>query len=209
MKHNISLSLTLIYFVLTNTSSAQVNQTIFNNSGVKHSGGYGAIGNKFTTINGSFGNMPEVYGGWFINRNFLLGFEAAATTNYIAVPLQNQDWNGNKMTCQYGQFGLMTEYVLASNKKVHLNMNLVTGAGFLLQYDRDNLNNWHFDDHDATTHFFVVLEPGVQLEFNLLKWMRFSPGASYRRVFGNQAPGLSDTDLSGLSGSLTLKFGRF
>jgi hypothetical protein len=188
---------------------AQVNQTIFNNSGIKHSSGYGALGNKFTSINGRFTNMPEVYGGWFINRNFLLGIEAAASTNYISVPVEHQDWNGSKMTYQYGQFGLMTEYVTASHNKVHLNLNLVTGAGFILQYDRDNISNWHFDEHDPTTHYFFVLEPGVQLECNLLKWMRFSPGVSYRRVFGNQAPGLSDNDLSGFSGNLTLKFGHF
>lgn len=208
MKRN-SFFLLAILFLPALVSKAQENQTFFNNSGVRHSSGYGAIGNKFTTINGHYANMPEVYGGWFINRKLMLGIEAAATTNYIPVPLEHQDWNGGRMSYQYGQFGLMTEYVVASDKKMHVNLNLLSGAGFLLQYDRDNLSDWHFDDHDVTTHYFVVLEPGVQLEFNLLKWMRFSPGISYRRVFGNKAPGLSDNDLSGLAGNLTLKFGRF
>jgi hypothetical protein len=209
MKHRVNFQLTLFVLLCSLAAGAQENQTIFNSAGVKNSGGYGALSNKFTTINGMFANLPEVYGGWFINHNFLLGFEGAASTNYIPVPIANQDWNGNKMTYQYGQFGLMTEYVIASHKKVHVNLNLVTGAGFILQYDRENLSDWHFEDHSANTHFFMILEPGVQLEFNLLKWMRFSPGVSYRRAFNSGAPGLTDNDLSGLSGNLTMKFGHF
>ncbi|ULQ53446.1 hypothetical protein [Flavihumibacter fluvii] len=209
MKHNFFLALILFGCMLSLPVSAQENQTIFNSAGIKHSSGYGAVSNKFTTINGYFANMPEVYGGWFINRSFMIGLEGAATTNYIPVPLDKQDWNGTKMTYQYGQFGLMMEYVIASDRKVHLNLNLMTGTGFLLQYDRDDFSDWHFEDHDVNTHFFLVLEPGAQLEFNFLKWMRFSPGVSYRRVFNSQASGLSDNDLSGFSGNLTLKFGRF
>lgn len=48
-------------------------KTIFNNRGQHASGGYGALGNKFTTINGNYANMAEVYGGWYINHRFLIG----------------------------------------------------------------------------------------------------------------------------------------
>ena len=201
--------LTLFSLIISMAVGAQENQTIFNSAGVRNSGGYGALANKFTSINGMFANVPEIYGGWFINKSFLLGFEGAASTNYIPVPLEHQDWNGNKMTYQYGQFGLMTEYVIGSYKKVHANLNLVSGAGFVLQYDRDSYSNWHFEEHRTKSYFFMVLEPGIQLEFNLLDWMRFSPGISYRRAFGSGAPGLTDDKLSGLSGNLTMKFGHF
>ncbi len=187
---------------------AQESETIFGSNALKNSGGYAAISNKFTTINGDFANMPELYGGWFVNHRFLIGIEMAATTNRIPVPPANQTIHSSNTSYQYGQFGLMTEYSIASRKRLHVNLNLVTGSGFILQYERDPYD-WHYEDYEHDAHFFFVMEPGIQIEANLFKWMRFSPGISYRRVFGSQARGLGDDDLSGLSGNLTLKFGRF
>ena len=196
------------------SSFGQENQTLFVNRGIRHSSGYAAISNKFTTINGEFANMPGIYGGWFINRKFMLGIGAAATTNYIPVPEQAINFPGAKMTYQYGQFGLMTEYVIASTKKVHFTVNLLTGSGFTMQYDRRDVDHWddwdHFDwDDQEDPKFFFLMEPGAQVEFNLFKWMRFSPGVSYRRAFGAKGNGLSDADLSNISYNLTLKFGAF
>ena len=177
---------------------AQKNETLFKTNGVRKSGGYGAISNKFTRINGQFANINEVYGGWYVNRSFLIGIAGGATTNRIAVPDANKIWNGERMTYQYGQFGLMTEYVVGSTKKVHFAVNLITGAGFILQYYGSRNPN-----------FFFLMEPGAQVELNLTNWMRFSPGISYRRAFGSNSKGLSDEDLSGVSANITFKFGRF
>lgn len=188
--------------------SAQKNETLFKSNGIRKSGGYGAISNKFTRINGEFANINEVYGGWYVNRSFLIGVAASATTNRMNVPEENKIWNGERMTYQYGQFGLMTEYVMASTKKIHFAVNLITGAGFMLQYDRRNYDD--LDDFDSRNpNFFFVMEPGAQVELNLTNWMRFSPGVSYRRAFGSNSKGLSDDDLSGISANVTFKFGRF
>ncbi|MGV3600782.1 MAG: hypothetical protein ACO1N1_06225 [Dyadobacter fermentans] len=210
----IILSFTLIFALAGLSSvSAQENQTIFQNRGIWRSGGYAAISNKFTTIDGQFANMPEIYGGWFINQRFLIGVAGAATTNFIRVPQIEQNFPARKMTYMYGQFGLMTEYVIASTRKVHFTANLMTGSGFTLQYDRRDLDDWDdWDDrydHDDDARFFFVMEPGVQVEFNVLKWMRFSPGVSYRKAFNAKGNGLSDSDLSNISYNVTLKFGRF
>ncbi|MHA4740103.1 hypothetical protein [Dyadobacter sp. MSC1_007] len=209
------LSFTFIFcFVALTKTFAQDNQTIFQNRGIYRSGGYAAISNKFTKINGDYANMAEIYGGWFINQRFMLGIGAAATTNHIPVPLNKQNFPGRKMTYQYGQFGLMTEYVFASTRKVHFTANLLTGAGFTMQYDRRDVEDWDWDDFDDRyddddAKCFFVMEPGVQAEFNLLKWMRFSPGVSYRKAFNAKGNGLTDGDLSNISYNLTLKFGRF
>jgi hypothetical protein len=209
------LSFTFIFcFVALTKTFAQDNQTIFQNRGIYRSGGYAAISNKFTKINGDYANMAEIYGGWFINQRFMLGIGAAATTNHIPVPLNKQNFPGRKMTYQYGQFGLMTEYVFASTRKVHFTANLLIGAGFTMQYDRRDVEDWDWDDFDDRyddddAKCFFVMEPGVQAEFNLLKWMRFSPGVSYRKAFNAKGNGLTDGDLSNISYNLTLKFGRF
>ncbi|NOT73707.1 MAG: hypothetical protein HOP08_02175 [Cyclobacteriaceae bacterium] len=174
------------------------------------SGGYGALSNKFTTIRGQYANIAEVYGGWYVNHWFMIGLSAAAVTNNLPVPIENSADPSLNLSYQYGQFGLMTEYVIGSGRAVHLAFSLFAGPGFTLQYQRyDFNNNNNRERHIRDENWFFVAEPGMHLEFNVLKWMRFSPGISYRATAGSNASGLSDSDLSNLSYNATLKFGRF
>ena len=183
-------------------------QTVFKKG--NSSGGYGAITNKSTTINGEYANLSGIYGGWYVNHHFLLGFEAVGLTNNIEVPLEFSADPSRNLSYGYGQFGLMTEYVLSSNRRVHVAFDLFSGAGFTMQYPRywQNDNNYQGDQVYDENWFFVA-EPGVQLEVNLFKWMRFSPGISYRATFGSNATGLTDNSLSNISYNATLKFGKF
>jgi hypothetical protein len=204
---------TLLMWLLSPESNAQEIQTLF--KGTQPSGGYGALSNKFTTINGEYANLAEIYGGWFIRKRFLLGIGAAATTNNLRVPIEYSADPLKEMSWEYGQCGLMTEYVFRSNRVIHFNFTLFAGAGFTVQYERTDLDEWdnHDFDHDHDMehdpNFFYVMEPGGQLELNLFKWMRLSPGISYRKAFGSNGIGLDDADLSNLSYNLTLKFGKF
>ena len=202
----------VLILMSTALANAQEVQTLFGSP--RPSGGYAALSNKFTTINGQYANIAEVYGGWFIKKRFLLGLGAAASTNNLEVPLQFSTEPSRKMSWQYGQLGLMTEYVFGSNRVVHLNLTLFSGAGFTVQYERHDWQDWddHDYDNDDINHdenFFYVLEPGAQLELNVFKWMRLSPGISYRKTFGSEGIGLKDSDISDWSYNVSLKFGKF
>lgn len=188
--------------------------TLFKPGTLRSSGGYGAVVNKFTTIDGRFANFIEIYGGWYINHKFLIGAGGGSTTNFISVPDQYKMVEGVRMTYEYGQCGLVTEYVIASNKAVHVAFHLFTGAGFTLQYERPEWNEYRndYDREDDIVYdhnWFVVVEPGIQAELNVFKWMRFCPGVSYRATYGSNAIGLNDKDLSALSVNLAMKFGKF
>jgi hypothetical protein len=187
-------------------------RTIFK-SGHKASGGYVAVSNKFTNLGDDYANMVELYGGWFVNHKFLLGLQVAALTNNIRVPQEFSSLPDEDMSYQFGQFGLMTEYTLWSHRAIHLSFHAMGGAGFTVQYPR---HSWEDDDHwvddngyPHDTNWFTVVEPGIKVEMNVFKWMRFSPGISYRAAFDSKAAGLSDDDLSGMSLNMTLKFGKF
>lgn len=185
--------------------------TVFRRNPVRSSGGYGAISNKFTSIGGQYANLVEMYGGWYVNHKFLLGLSGSTTTNNIPVPAAYTALPGEDLSYEYGQFGLITEYVFGSNRTFHLVFNMVTGAGFTVQYYRYDFREPSngYRDLAFDENWFFVAEPGVQLEINVFKWMRFSPGYSYRAVYGSSAAGLSDKDLSGSSVNMTLKFGKF
>jgi hypothetical protein len=204
----IAITTALSLFV-TGAIAQESVKTIFK-SNPRSSGGYGAISNKFTQIRGKYANMSGLYGGWFINQRLMIGAGAAAVTSNIPVPLEYSTDPLRNRSYEYGQVGLMTEYVIGSNKPVHFVVQLFSGAGFTLQYDRYNrhINN-NSDDPISDENWFFVTEPGVQVEMNLFKWMRFSPGVSYRASFGSDAAGMKDKDIRGMSYNVTLKFGKF
>jgi hypothetical protein len=206
MKKNMMLTM-MILLVSIAYSQVQEIQTAFKPG---KSGGYGAITNSFTTINGKYANMAGVYGGWYVNKKFLIGASVSAVTNDLPVLPANNTIPGVDMSYAYGQFGLVTEYVVASDKMLHVGFHLFTGAGFTAQYQRSIWDtDYEPNKSNLDENCFTVIEPGVQVELNLLKWMRFSPGVSYRATFGSDAVGLSDNDLSNVSYNLTLKFGKF
>ena len=209
MKRNLQLVVTGLITIFSLQAFAQEGdvQTIFKGD-LRASGGYGAITNKFTTIRGEYANLVGLYGGWYINHRLMIGVGGAASTNNLLVPQQFSTNPLRPRTWQYGQFGMVAEYVPNSDKAIHLAFHLFSGAGFTLQYQRED---WSQSGHDNATdeNWFVVVEPGVQLEVNLFKWMRLSPGVSYRGVFGSYGRGLTDTDLSAVSYNATMKFGKF
>ena len=187
-------------------------QTVF--KGGTHSiTGYGAITNKFTYLGGEFANLVGAYGGVYINHQFMIGAGAAAMTNNLSVPLEYSTSPLRDMSYEYGQVGLIMEFVPASNKAVHLAFSLFSGAGFTLQHERtdwdDHDNDFDFDEDIKDENWFFVLEPGIQFEVNVFKWMRFSPGISYRAAFQSDGLGMRDSDISNVSYNATLKFGRF
>jgi hypothetical protein len=214
MKKKVLLSFALI---VTLASSIKVHaqdepmRTLFKSS--HRTTAYGALTNKFTEIDGEFVNLVGVYGGVYLNRRVMIGIGAAASTNNLPVPTEFSSEPLRKMSYEYVQFGSVFEFVAGSNNLFHPVFHLFAGPGLTFQYDRytDDHEDWHsWDDrsgHDE--NWFFVTEPGVQIEMNVFKWMRFSPGVSYRFVYGNDAKGLSDSKLSGMNVNLTLKFGKF
>lgn len=209
-------SLILIFTVLvTGMLFAQSNderqsdiQTIFKSSRVT---GYGAITNKFTSIRGEYANIVGGYGGVFINRTVMLGLGGFATTNAISVPDEFKAKPGENLSYGYVQTGLMSEWVLASNKPVHLVLSMFAGAGYSFQYEHWTNPNYEWDEFRGPfdQNWFFVAEPGAELEVNLFRWMRMSPGISYRKAFNSSGLGLSDDDISDWTYSFTLKFGKF
>ena len=206
MKRQFTLLL-IITIISGNTLMAQEKvKTIFK-KGLISVSAYGAATNKLTNIRGDFANLSGIYGGLYVNHRFMIGLAGAATTNNIRVPQQFSTDPNQRRTYEYGQFGLMTEYVVGSNKPIHLVLQGFAGAGFTLQYDRYDFHDGYNDTTDK--NWFTVAEPGVQVEMNLFKWMRFSPGVSYRFAFGSDGLGMKDKDISGVAFGATLKFGRF
>ena len=112
-----------------------------------------------------------------------------------------------------GYGGLRLEYILLPNSPVHISLPVVIGAGGI-SYARSN-HDFEFG-FSATSQAFFVVEPGIELEMNVVKFMRVGFGVSYRFTSdideGYYSPGQNIIDsqvLEGWSGTISFKFGKF
>jgi hypothetical protein len=103
------------------------------------------------------------------------------------------------MDFSYG--GLTLELILGSRKLIHFGMNALIGGGCIL-YSTRYYEPWYDDA-------FFVFEPSAELTLNITKCFRMDIGGSYRYVYGTDLDGVSDSGLSGATGHITFKFGRF
>jgi hypothetical protein len=73
-------------------------------------------------------------------------------------------------------------------------------------YDNNN-QNWNYNTIDSSP--FFVLEPGIEIEFNVVKFMRIGLGGYYRYTSGLNLEKTDEHIMDGFSAGLSLKFGKF
>lgn len=176
----------VVLMVLINFGTfSQSQETLFN--GIESSGGYGgpmimvgALANDVAVYSGGFG-------GWFVNKKLTIGGGGASLISE------------NQYDQSFGGFHLA--YTLNSDRLVHPHFTLFVGGGEIEQESEDGLNV--FEDG-----YFMLL-PGVQGDLNVLSFMRVGIGMSYMQTFGVNLDQLSDSDMTGLMGTFSIKFGFF
>lgn len=102
----------------------------------------------------------------------------------------------------YWSFGGFAEYTLLSKKLVHLTFPLYVGFG---EVQMDN----EIGDAGLGEANFFAIEPSALLEINLHKYVRFNVGAGYRFVGEMKYRNFNQSDISGFTGYVGLKFGLF
>jgi hypothetical protein len=117
--------------------------------------------------------------------------------------------HGNNLQGGYG--GLLLEYTLFPQSRIHVSFPLTIGGGYIFHSHHNHLgdstetqNKWfHHGDH------FFVIEPGVKLEINVVKHLRIDLGISYRYSPERDHQITSPDMLDQLTGKLTFRFGKF
>jgi hypothetical protein len=185
-------------------------QTLFNNSGpvgwwVSPDFAY----TKFESKNAFLGGMS---GGIIINHSFSIGL-----AGYGILTSQELKFSGINDTADlylYGGYGgLKLEYRIKPLNLINVAFPLLIGGGgvtYTTWGPQDMYNyNPNYDYSSYAWDSFFVIEPGVMVGVNLLKFMRLDAGVSYRYAPGLKLPETSNTLLNGFNANLSLKFGRF
>lgn len=170
--------------------------------GVGH-GGFGGPVVKFTELDNTFAVLVGGRGGWIINESFVLGGGGYGLVNQQSFEnVPSASGNPGRLTMGYG--GLEFEYVHRPAETVHLSLAVLLGGGALMWDPQGQVGSGN-RQHDT----FFVSEPALNVLFNVTRHFRAGLGVSYRFMQGVELVGLSDRDVSGLTGVVTLKFGRF
>ncbi len=171
-------------------------------SGTRQFGGFGGPMARVTTAAGETMVMGGAGGAFLIDRRFAIGGAGFAGTRAVDAVFDGTRRRG-EMDIGYG--GVTFEIITRPSRLVHATVGALLGGGTVSVYP-DAMRPRDRNDADDT---FGVVEPQVALELNVTQWFRVGAAGGYRAVFGSESDRLADKRLSGASGTLMFRFGRF
>jgi len=160
--------------------------------------GYGSLDSKFTRLNNKDAVIIGGHGGVIFNSYFYFGLGAygLVTTNQLQGSFPEESLN-----MKMGYSGLMMGFNIMPKNVIHFSIPLFIGVGNLVLEQRDV-----FIENSA----FLLFEPALHLELNVVHFMKIGLGAGYRMVQStNLRNSLTDDDLSYWTGNFSLIFGKF
>lgn len=177
-------------------------------AGKIESGGFGALVVKVGPVNNNVGVFWGARGGWVINRTFVLGGGGYGFTDAMYTGKATVDTN-----IAFGYGGLELEYLIHSNNLLHATIVTLIGAGGFTVFRRYGSSS---EEHYGTTLYSAgcfVAEPAVNIELNVLSWMRLQLGVGYRFATGIDATigatHYGNSTVSGVFGVGAIKFGPY
>ena len=102
------------------------------------------------------------------------------------------------------------EPILLPRFPIHISLPVVVGVGGIAYTTSTSYTDWFEPSYyveDATS--FLIVEPGVELEINVVKFFRVAVGAYYRYTSNITLIDTPEDVLNGYSAAITLKFGKF
>jgi len=168
----------------------------------------GTIVGSHPAIGGYFGldmNIGQIRSatGIFAGADIAVIFAHRLSVGVAGYGLANGDarvtsTGGVTDTIRFGYGGLRVGYVFSPAARLHPSVDLLIAGGSAQTAGAS----------DRSDEVFVA-EPSVIAEANLTTYLRAALGVGYRFVGGVDLPGVTDSDLRGVSARLTLRAGRF
>jgi hypothetical protein len=197
-------------------------QTVFGNPDrqIDH-GGYGAFTMGYTKIDGKDAMIMGGRAGWLIDHHFTIGFAGYGFFNNMNKKYADNTYQDRTLAGGYG--GLFMEAIIAPNYPVHVTIPVLFGVGgATAQYGNIwDENYWKSYDYYYNSDAYLVFEPGVEVEINIMKFFRLALGATYRLTNGLNlyydyyegdtfvSEKVDPRALDGFNFNMSLKFGWF
>lgn len=165
--------------------------------------GFGSFDLKLTDFNEDKALFIGGHGGVILNKKFIFGGGGYGLSTSNTFELGD---GTEKLELFGGYGGIMLGYIIAPSEIIHISFPVLLGAGGvevapIINGERSILER---------SAFFVV-EPNVEIEINMTRFMRLAVGGGYRLVQGSDLDigNISDDDLSSWTAGVSFKFGKF
>lgn len=150
--------------------------------------------------------------GVIINHNFSVGLAGYGILNSRNLWYNRIDPVDSAGAYLYGGYGgVRFEYRLFPKYPVHLNFPVTIGGGGVV-YHTGTYHNYNDSDYNGSTldwDGFFVVEPGIMLELNVLKFLRLDAGVTYRYTPDLNLMSTDKELLNNFNVVAGLKFGKF
>jgi hypothetical protein len=193
----------LIVFAQTNFFAQETNdaQTLLGNTkpiNTENIGYFIAPSFGFTQMDGSSASLFNVRGGLNIKDKLSVGAYFSTSLNEIRPESETIP----NVYMDYWSVGGFAEYTVLSKKTFHVTLPLYIGYGEV------QMDNEAGDAGLGESNFFQI-EPTAMLEVNVHKNIRFNLGGGYRFVENMNYRAFDQSDISGFTAYIGLKFGVF
>jgi hypothetical protein len=187
-------------------------KTLFN--GDKTVGGYGGIVARYSDIGSNPGMVLGARGCFIAGHMLAIGLAGNALIGDKV--FNNRLQLDGSFSGGYG--GLLIEPILLPKYPIHISIPIVMGAGGISYTSKsdDTFVLFGSGNNKQDSKSFFILEPGVELEINVLKFFRLAIGGYYRYTnninlkYNNTTDLIANPDfLRGFSAGVTLKMGKF
>jgi hypothetical protein len=179
--------------------------TLFGDHHISH-GGYGAFTVGYSMVDNKDAVQIGGRGAWIIGHWFAIGFGGMGFINDLHYSTTlNQNVN---LTGGYG--GIILEPIILPRIPVHISTPVLFGVGgiaYMSNYGSFEWDEPNYYPEDATS--FIILEPGVDVELNVVRFFRLALGVSYRYTSEIDLFDTAPDVLDGMSYNVSLKFGKF
>lgn len=197
-----------------NTAGEENMQTVFG-SNSNAVGGYLSLGLGNTMINDNNAMLGQFRLAARLGHSFSIGIAGNGFSDRIyGLNYDRPELSTDGYYIEGGYGGILLEPVFAPSFPVHLSFPVLIGAGgvaFCNDQEEFDWDDWEYDTEnnviDRAAYF--VIEPGVELEFNLARYVRMGAGVSYRFTSGFKVMDEREHLLNGLTCSLNFKLGVF
>jgi hypothetical protein len=214
------LSLIFILLIPVILADAQKGLNFKNDGKNQHPGkcGIASLGWVFGLEQGylQFNNRDIWIGGAsagiLINHNFTVGVSGHAWNIKKGIVYSDvTDTTGVYLDGGYG--GLILKYTVKPESMVHVSFSILFGSGGAAYFTEKEYTRW--DNGKAKTYhkmlatdIFYAIEPGWQLQLNLLKFLRLNAGVSYCYAGSNLSYNTSNL-MNNFRATIGLELGKF
>lgn len=176
-------------------------QTIFSNH--RSNGGYGALTISYSEIGGHDALVTGGRGAFIFDHSFAIGLGGFGFVNSFDY---NQPDFETELSLAGGYGGIFFEPIIAGKSPVHVSFPILVGMGGVSLFKN---YGYDWDYHEYGNDIFFVLEPAVELEFNLARFFRLAATVSYRHTSKLELFDTDENALKGFNFGMTFKFGKF